>query len=71
MKFWGASVMQRAAEEKSGFLEQETREEIQEIETRMEEVMHRRWKYGKPGGIKMQMAQVGTDDARVQHVYGK
>ena len=39
MKFWGASVMQRAAEEKSGFLEQETREEIQEIETRMEEVM--------------------------------
>ena len=31
MKYLGASVMQRAAEERSGFQEQETREEIQEI----------------------------------------
>ena len=31
--------MQRAAEEGSGFLEQETREKVQDIETRMEEII--------------------------------
>ena len=85
MKFLGASIMQRAAEEISWFLEQETRDEIQEIEKRMEEVRcadvwetgalsaqaRRQWKNWKPGGSKTQMAQVNTDYAQAQHLHMK